>query len=109
MLDFINNLSTSVFTDLVQNSKLYLRNSDQLVGILEHFSDFTNILNEQLHEVQNSISNMKDNVHTSNETMDYISNLSRELATRTNDIREELNLTKQIGTSLNQELGKFSI
>ena len=109
MLDFINDLSTSVFTDLVHNSELYLRNSDQLVGILEHFSDFTKILDEQLNEVQISITNIKDNVHTSNENMDYVSMLSRDLAKRTNQIREELNLTKQIGTSLNEELNRFII
>jgi hypothetical protein len=41
--------------------------------------------------------------------MDYVSMLSKDLANRTNQIREELNLTKQIGTSLNEELNRFII
>jgi len=109
MLDFINDLSITVFSDLVTNSELYLKNSEQLTGILEHFSDFTQILDDKLTEVQSTLIHMKNDVDTSSSNMEYISSLSHELTLNTDRLKGELTTTKDIGANLNTELSKYTV
>lgn len=109
MLEFVNKISINGFDELVENSNIYYKDSQQLSGMLQLFSDETKTLISQLKNVQTDIQSVNKNVNIEVVDVENVSMLSNDLSNRIKEINKQMNITKQVGEELNYEVNKFKV
>ena len=109
MLEFVNKISINGFDELVENSNIYYKDSQQLSGMLQLFSDETKTLISQLKNVQTDIQSVNKNVNIEVVDVENVSILSNDLSNRIKEINKQMNITKQVGEELNYEVNKFKV
>lgn len=109
MLEFINNISINGFNELVENSNIYYNDSTQLSDMLSNFSNETKLLIEQVRNVESDIKNVTQNVAYSAENIKNVYSLSDDLSHRIQEINSQMELTKTVGSELNNEVSKFKV
>ena len=109
MLEFVNKISINGFDELVENSNIYYKDSQQLSGMLQLFSDETKTLISQLKNVQTDIQSVNKNVNIEVVDVENVSILSNDLSNRIKEINKQMNIAKQVGEELNSEVNKFKV
>ena len=109
MLEFVNNISVNGFNELVENSNIYYNDSQQISNMLQVFSDETESIIEQLKYLQKDIESVTSNVNTEASYIENVSMISNDLASKIQEIFAQINITKQVGEELNNEVNKFKV
>lgn len=109
MLEFVNKISINGFDELVENSNIYYKDSQQLSGMLQLFSDETKTLISQLGNVQTDIQSVNKNVNIEVVDVENVSMSSNDLSNRIKEINKQMNIAKQVGEELNSEVNKFKV